>query len=76
MNVYSLTHKGREKFGRMRNNSELFNTAGYKILEYLFENGTATVKEISDFTVVSHSAVMRLLNQYKRNGSVEILERV
>jgi hypothetical protein len=76
MNVYCLTQSGRQKFEKMKDNSQLFNTVGYKILEYLFANGTGTSKEITDFTGVSHSEVIRLLNQFTRSGSVEVLERM
>ncbi len=76
MNVYSLTQEGRERFGKMRDNSQLFNTAGYKILEYIFDNGTCTVKEVVDFTGVSHSEAIANLNKFKRSGSVEVLERM
>jgi len=76
MNVYSLTQKGREKFEKMRDNSQLFNTAGYKILDYLFESGTCTVKELVGFAGVSRSEAMEKLNHFIRQGSVEVLEKL
>ena len=73
MNVYNLTHKGRKKFEKTRDNPHLFNTVGYKVLEYLYENGTGTVEQIVDYTGVSHSEAVAKLNQFKRERIVEVL---
>ena len=76
MNVYSLTEKGRKKFKRMRDNLGITQTAGYQVLEYLYENGTGTVEQIVIYTGVPHSEVMPMLNRFRGEGSVEVLEKL
>lgn len=72
-NVYTLTDIGRSYFSKMRDNSSLTETEGYLVLDHLFENGTDTVSEIASRTGLSSGQVMRKIEEFKKQGLVEIL---
>jgi len=72
-NVYTLTDKGKGYFSKMRDNLSLTQTEGYQVLDHLFENGTDTASEIAGHTGLSSAQVMRKLEEFKKQGLVEIL---
>jgi len=72
-NVYALTEKGKGYFSKMRDNSSLFQTEGYLVLDDLFENGTDTTSEIARQTGLSSGEVMRKIEEFKKQGLVETL---
>jgi len=72
-NVYTLTDKGKGYFSKMRDNLSLTQTEGYIVLDHLFENGTDTAGEIASHTGLSSSQVMRKIEEFKKQGLVEIL---
>jgi DNA-binding MarR family transcriptional regulator len=72
-NVYTLTDKGKGYFSKMRDNLSLTQTEGYLVLDHLFENGTDTASEIASHTGLSSSQVMRKIEEFKKQGLVEIL---
>lgn len=72
-NVYTLTDKGKGYFSKMRDNLNLTQTEGYQVFEHLFENATDTASEIASHTGLSSGQVMRKLEEFKKQGLVEIL---
>ena len=76
MDTYSLTEKGRATFEHMRDKLGITWTAGYQVLEYLYENGTGTVEHIVSYTGLHPSEVMAKLNRFRREGEVEVSEKL
>jgi DNA-binding MarR family transcriptional regulator len=72
-NVYTLTGKGKGYFSKMRNNMSLTQTEGYLVLDDLFENGTDTASEIARQTGLSSGQVMRKIEEFEKQGLVQIL---
>ncbi|MFC1967119.1 MarR family transcriptional regulator [Chloroflexota bacterium] len=75
MERYTLTNEGRARFRGMGSdlNSAEHNTERYKILKYLYENGSGTVKEIEDFTGLSRQQLMDELQTVMSHGYIEKL---
>ena len=72
-NVYSLTKKGKEDFSKFRDNVQLAQTEGYLVLDHLYEMGPAIAKEISAHTGLSSGQVKRKVEEFGKQGLVEVL---
>ena len=69
MSVYSLTKEGKQRFGWVRDNMSTEST-GYRVLEYLYDNGTGTADGITTFTRLPLGDVMNSLEAFKYEGLV------
>lgn len=76
MDIYSLTEKGRATLEHMRDKLGITWTADYQVLEYLYENGTGTDEHIVSYTGLHHSEVVAKLNRFRREGDVEVSEKL
>jgi DNA-binding MarR family transcriptional regulator len=71
--VYCLTGEGRADFAKMRGNLSLTDTPGYRVLDCLFENGTATIKDITSKTRLLGSEVDSTIRSLSKQGMVKRL---
>ena len=75
MDRYTLTSEGRARFRRMKLSVETAEvTDGYKVLDYIYENGADTVGEIGVITGLPRERVVSQLQVYMSHGLVEELE--
>jgi DNA-binding MarR family transcriptional regulator len=76
MERYTLTFEGRSMLRRMESRVSTdasFLTEDFKILEFLYENGAATVDEIVDYTGLTRSQLVNRLFGIMRRGYIEAL---
>jgi len=71
MNRYSLTNEGRWRFRRMKADVAKPKIEGYEILEYLYENGPATINDIAKYTGLAYSKVTNKLSVFIHHGYIE-----
>jgi hypothetical protein len=73
MERYILSNEGRIRFTRRKMGGDpgADKFEGYEILDYLFENGSATVKEIEEYTGLSWGQVINRLTGFISRGYVE-----
>ena len=65
-----LTEEGKERFGWIRNNMPT-DSEGYLVLEYLYENGTATVDAVVSHTRLPRDEVASTLEWFKYEHLIE-----
>ena len=70
MEEYVLTEEGKWRFGWIRDNMPTENEA-YRILGYLYENGTGTVDAITAHTRLPRDEVAYTLESFKYEHLVE-----
>jgi hypothetical protein len=77
MNRYTLSNEGRARFQRRKISADLGmeTIAGYEVLDCLFENGSATVEEIEDYTGLSWAQVINKLSDFIHWGYIEELAK-
>lgn len=77
MDRYTLSNEGRARFKRRKISANLGieTIEGYEILDCLFENGSATVEEIKNYTGLSWSQVVNKLEAFIHWGYVEGLTK-
>ena len=76
MERYTLTFEGRSMLRRMESRVSTdasFLTEDFKILEFLYEHGAATVDEIVDYTGLTRSQLVNRLFGIMRRGYIEAL---
>ena len=75
MDKYTLSYEGIARFRRMRIDSdiEVSRIEDYKIANYLYEHGAATVEEIENYTGLSLDQVSNKLSTLIYHGYVEAL---
>ena len=71
-----LTDEGRARSRRRKISvtAEVAKMEGYEVLDYLYEHGTGTVEEISNYTGLSQGHVMDKLLVFINHGFVEELD--
>jgi DNA-binding MarR family transcriptional regulator len=76
MERYTLTYEGRTMLRRMESRvraDSSFRTDDFKILEFLYEDGAATIDEIVDYTGLSRSELVNRLLGIMKRGYIEAL---
>jgi DNA-binding MarR family transcriptional regulator len=76
MERYTLTFEGRAMLRRMESrvtNDSSFLTDDFKILEFLYENGAATIDDIVDYMGIKRSELVNRLFGIMRRGYIEAL---
>ena len=76
MERYTLTFEGLAMLRRMESRvatDASFRTEDYQILEFLYENGAATIDEIVDYIGVTRAELVNRLFGIMRRGYIEAL---
>ena len=71
MDKYTLTHEGRWRFMRIREDTETARFEGYEILDYLYEKGAGTIEEISSHTGLSQHQIIDRIQAFISQRFVE-----
>jgi DNA-binding MarR family transcriptional regulator len=76
MDRYGLTYEGQTRYTRTRIRLDAegeAKTAGFEVLDYLYEHGAATVEEIKNKTGLTYPQVVNELEDFLAWGYVERL---
>ena len=78
MEKYTLTYEGRSMLRRMESRvstDSSFKTDDFQILEFLYENGAASVDDIESYTGLSRGELVNKLLGIMRRGYIEALAK-
>jgi len=78
MERYTLTFGGRSMLRRMESRvstDSSFKTDDFQILEFLYENGAASVDEIADYTELARGELVNKLLGIMKRGYIEALAK-
>ncbi len=74
MERYTLTYEGRARFRRMETRTKVDTSAiteDFKILQYLYAHGSASIEEIEDYLELSWSETVNEIARLVNRGYIE-----